>query len=94
MTDTMKKHTPGPWRVIRQNDIPTAVMAPHPDLGGYGVCLIVVGPEMEANARLIAAAPALVEALQEAQAALRSERNLVGLHSQIDAALAFVEARP
>lgn len=51
----MSKHTPGPWSVHPM--APTAVH--QPELG----CWI---PQSEADARLIAAAPELLEALREA----------------------------
>jgi len=61
------KHTPGPWEA-----------AEHGDYGDYdGQCIVVLGddlriavvlgegtPETRANARLMAAAPELLEALQ------------------------------
>ena len=60
----MSKHTPGPWRVDG-----SAIIGKEPP--GDGVCvvpLIWYGPErraeIEANARLIAAAPEMLEALE------------------------------
>lgn len=54
------KHTPGPWRVHNLR------VEPPPDPqranGGWTVAQ-VYGPDAEANARLIAAAPELLEAL-------------------------------
>lgn len=59
----MSKHTPGPW-----------VTSPEPngkewvvDAGPWGICICADAPGLgsaEANARLIAAAPELLEALQ------------------------------
>jgi len=55
----MSKHTPGPWRVGGNswfvNQIPI-----EPAIG----CAYGAGYEVKANARLIAAAPELLEALQ------------------------------
>ena len=64
VTEKAVSHTPGPWHVARQGDpdLPFAVMA-----GTYYVAtphLYVPGSSPEANARLIAAAPDLLEALK------------------------------
>ncbi len=61
----MSKHTPGPWRVGLADD--TVVTTQDGDeivlvQGDYGDP--TAWPVMEANARLIAAAPELLEALQ------------------------------
>jgi hypothetical protein len=74
----MSKHTPGPWAIssgdfILQNH--AAVDAPK-----HGALALVVwkmeddelSPECEANARLIAAAPDLLEALETCEAFLLS----------------------
>jgi hypothetical protein len=64
------KHTPGPWEVSRNNAgaIPLHFQPPEV-FGRGGNCCVASnlgnGPESEANARLIAAAPELLEALQE-----------------------------
>jgi hypothetical protein len=60
------KHTPGPWfidghdrngqRIVRQEHMEIATCWHH--------CVQSIAEEMEANARLIAAAPELLEALQ------------------------------
>jgi hypothetical protein len=76
MTNTAQKisHTPGPWHVtkhelfhIDRGDIDAfCVHAP----GGLPVCRMggnVSQENVEANARLIAAAPAMYEALKRAQ---------------------------
>ena len=61
------KHTPGPWRVAPRSDYPE-----HADINvdagtrGYvALCGKAGDEEAEANARLIAAAPELLEALRE-----------------------------
>lgn len=52
------KHAPGPWRLSRtQRYVMDGVAAPW-------VCEVTERPGWEANARLIASAPALVEALK------------------------------
>lgn len=58
------KHTPGPWRLSRtQRYVMDGVAAPW-------VCEVTERPGWEANARLIAASPSLLEALKEAQSVL------------------------
>ena len=64
----MSTHTPGPWRVERQNGGPTArewiIAGAKPGyLAEVGDC---GGGCAKANARLIAAAPELLEALEYA----------------------------
>ena len=64
------KGTPGPWRVGRQNNIQTAHESP---LNWKGIAQYMgSGQEAEANARLIAAAPDLLEVAQRSADALRS----------------------
>lgn len=81
----MSKHTPGPWKVAK----------PRKSYRDGNMMYGIVGPECvsdyedwgftEANARLIAAAPELLEAL----------RNLVeaATHHQADARAALAKAR-
>ena len=68
------KHTPGPWRVAPRSDYPE-----HADINvdagtrGYvALCGKAGDEEAEANARLIAAAPELLDALRETLRALES----------------------
>lgn len=64
----MSKHTPGPWFVASLNDALFVVdrMPPHYDTGGTEVICgrFDPGPEGEANADLVSAAPDLLSALQ------------------------------
>jgi hypothetical protein len=54
------KHTPGPWTYYPESDSScSAIVAP-----GAFVCEFIESPN-EANARLIAAAPDLLEALED-----------------------------
>lgn len=70
------KHTPGPWR---WNTSRTAIYSGHPDdRGGFPISEQVIpffrfdgDPRTESNARLIAAAPDLLAALQRIVAAYR-----------------------
>lgn len=52
-------HTPGPWSINDQNPDDEEIEAPS------GPVAIALGREAEANARLIAAAPDLLAALEE-----------------------------
>ena len=80
MRDTKAKHTPGPWKVRNAHYIgrsayyvdPVNERGPHDS-----VCVAVIRQgwlveESEANARLIAAAPALLEGCRVALDALES----------------------
>lgn len=62
------KHTPGPWVVVRAGN---STLIRSDSQRGYfakieGACAGAHGAEGEANARLIAAAPDLLEALKKA----------------------------
>jgi hypothetical protein len=60
----MSKHTPGPWEITGHGSRPTPCtwvsLGPEDD----GNSLKVVGADQEANARLIADAPAMLDALR------------------------------
>lgn len=65
------KHTPGPWHVGAQNDMLYVIAGEPPamsnDFPNHEANRIVVGSASTiANARLIAAAPEMLEALEEA----------------------------
>lgn len=55
----MSKHTPGPWSISRYLDGRAVIIIDHED---FDVARVAY-PNRDANARLIAAAPQLVEAL-------------------------------
>jgi len=98
-------HTPGPWRV-EGNKADTLLQVWGPGAGDFVVNIeaegengpYVVSPEMEANARLIAAAPDLYETGRNALNALRqmhsdwmAGRPVVldrGVHDALEAAIA------
>lgn len=64
----MSKHTQGPWKLVEVND-ETVKGAVHVYGGGAAITTDVWGPtlaESDANARLIAAAPDLLAACEEA----------------------------
>lgn len=73
------KHTPGPWKSIQRStgDIHTQ------SADGVNVALVTVADykRQAANARLIAAAPEMLEALEHAQEALCE----VGTHEAAEA---------
>jgi hypothetical protein len=65
------KHTPGPWRVAPANLYPSGINIDSVSVNKY-VCLVAGNRDDEqgqADARLIAAAPELLEALQAHQTA-------------------------
>ena len=67
------KHTPGPWstghgkagqcRIYADSEMHAIARTYGPDLNGIGLCELT-GPKNIADARLIAAAPDLLDALQ------------------------------
>lgn len=58
----MSKHTPGPWRAIAQTNAAWEIAGP--ERKGYAEGLVCRVTLNEANARLIAASPDLLEALE------------------------------
>lgn len=59
-----RKHTPGPWRLSgHSEDSPEKLSVE--DGNGYFIAEVDFGLAQKANARLIAAAPELLEALKE-----------------------------
>jgi hypothetical protein len=80
------KHTPGPWCLQRTpNDLDCSHdVAP---VGGDSICSVYRGHE--ADARLIAAAPTLLEVLQDAGRALAADTSESSLAQRIRAAIAL-----
>ncbi len=70
------KHTPGPWYVSKRNPLrviesgPRALTLATVGTNGHGVTAEGAQAEAEANARLIAAAPELLDALRDAMQAV------------------------
>jgi len=65
---TKPKHTPGPWPCVRLSMNGEAYATHYEAHIDCGACMVWAPPgneEQEANARLIAAAPELLEALRE-----------------------------
>lgn len=84
-------HTPGPWRVDPTGDIGPWIIGDSEDFIADCNCNNSIEDETtEANARLIAAAPDLLECVKEA---LKVDISLrFGLRRQFEAALAKTEA--
>lgn len=60
MDKPMSKHTPGPWKLSHTRIQGFRVS----DSTGWGVAVVLKDTNDEANARLIAAAPQMLEALE------------------------------
>lgn len=60
----MSKHTPGPWKITHSEVNGYRVS----DSTGWGVAVVLKDVNDEANAHLIAAAPAMLEALEALEA--------------------------
>lgn len=60
----MSKHTPGPWFMTKGLPGYRSRINSTPQNLGWDLAHVCNGPEADANARLIAAAPDLLEALQ------------------------------
>ena len=85
-----KKHTDGPWFTSMPNEGGGILIKPIP---GHVIAQCDELPEMEANARLIAAAPELLEALEAAKRLLETAElhHLLQMFPSISAAI--VKAR-
>ena len=79
-------HTPGPWRVWENLIGSTASYEVYTNMetksgkGGYTRICQITPRDQKANAHLIAAAPDLLEALEEIEALIRESRGVVGYH--------------
>jgi hypothetical protein len=75
----MSGHTPGPWRYEYTNSAHESYVAVSSNLLANGATVVIgqcAGPDREANARLIAAAPLLLEALQRALTCMKAGASL------------------
>lgn len=68
----MTTHTSGPWKLNRDHTVSIPYRGPHCCASAYG--------GTEANARLIASAPDLLAALEEAVSEVESLRGFVNSH--------------
>jgi hypothetical protein len=85
--EVMSKHTPGPWK-IEHDYKPYVINAG----AGHTICAITgtaaIRPEAEANARLIAAAPEMLEALKLVrESGLADEYGASAVEDAINAAI-------
>ena len=68
----MAEHTPGPWKILDELYVTTS--RPDDDMGLYvGQAYGPSTPEAAANARMIAAAPDMLEALENLEHQLQAE---------------------
>ena len=97
----MSQHTPGPWS-FKEGDRERRAMSDvfRAEDEGFQICYVtcefhndIQRAEDLANARLIAAAPDMYEALKEAEKRLRGAGMLGGLDDPVRAALAKVEGK-
>lgn len=88
----MNKHTPGPWKAVA---VKSALSIKAHDgcvtIANIGWMLRQNYPESEANAKLIAAAPVLLEALLQAEAELSRLHSPKSALTTIRAAIAKAE---
>jgi len=82
------RHTPGPWEILGFGHIYSATAI---NIASTRGSLVLELNEMEANARLIAAAPDLLEACKEALAAIQgewiNEEDSSRIEAQLEAAI-------
>jgi len=85
------KHTPGPWRAGKQwSVVADSEIGTHSDQENreyYGGALVCESVRTEANARLIAAAPELLEALRDMVDVMTgcADGETVALHNALSA---------
>ena len=84
-------HTPGPWEAVKANWDRTLIRHALPGdahVPGYIAEVNNIGAGYEANARLIAAAPELLEALEALLGNCLDSEGLAAAHAKARAALA------
>lgn len=74
-------HTPGPW-TTKENAYFNQMIGIEPSIG----CVYGVGEEVQANARLIASAPDLLEALEALMGIVSDSHGVSGYHRNGDIA--------
>lgn len=101
----MSKHTPGPWRAnAKPMGNPYGVITEHGENENWSICndggrfiaAIKMQPEEEANARLIAAAPEMLEALESAlnvEGAARAGSQFIPAYEGLDTGYHFEKVR-
>lgn len=91
----MSGHTPGPWSYRQADRIShgraiRGAMVLRVKKGGTTVVADLTGPDSDANARLMAAAPELLDALREAYAAMEPMHHEPVVSEALDAARAAI----
>lgn len=91
---TQTKHTPGPWGIIEGKTL-LHVETRHDNPTGAGVAICSVPKSAEANARLIAAAPEMLNALKHALNGIECYRDhpMMATEMLFRAAIANAEGR-
>jgi hypothetical protein len=72
----MADHTPGPWQAVEGKTTGRMVITPNARTKATRIVAHIGGPDRDANARLIAAAPELLEALVELLGIDRMNENI------------------
>lgn len=92
MTTQTQAYTPGPWRSTDIVDSASGLLiATQPT--DYDPIAVAIGSGREANARLIAAAPELLEALAACEDALRMTQEMLADHDVREGQATFTRIR-
>jgi hypothetical protein len=86
----MSKHTPGPWEARDFSGDQYVIWGPEFGGGRHALIATCTGPNLEANARLIAAAPEMLAALKRAYGFLEKGSRA---YEQVRAAISKAEGR-
>lgn len=92
----MSKATPGPWQFTEPFELSPGDENVDVHVSGRNGGMIIArccGPDMEANVRLIAAAPEMLEALKGASSVIQMFASGTMLHQEIEAAIAKAEGK-
>jgi len=95
MSAERSQHTPGPWYAYQPAEGRTRIGRSLNGLSADYVCTLFDGPNKTANARLIAAAPELLDALKDTAGyleAIDNAANQIGERSAIQTKLATIRA--
>ena len=92
-TESKTKHTPGPWRPVWDYTSGVVIRGPKTDNASVLVAELSNVVEREANARLIAQAPAMVEVLKDELADLDDWLSEEGIPDSVKSAMLIREDR-
>ncbi len=82
------KHTPGPWKVLPESEASNPFIVASSETGlSVADCYCPIGGNNQANARLIAAAPELLEALRR----IDTGQEMTGNFAHADTVLRYQE---